>query len=324
MHITKIQIYADFWTLHTLLRDICLHTYISSVYHCFFLKWWLQPQPWSSILSHPAVNCNSWNSYRKMKSFAKLYEHQCQNSCYPREDWNGQKWCNQIGPDRSILHLPVLHAFYSHNEGQLKILDNQANKPGNPTLPYSCRKCLPDNNHFQSSPQKQHWSDGPHHAAMPHSGDLPHIRGLSDRRFADLCQPQKCCPMATYEPSLLQLPAALPRRRASRGSASTHLSSASSRPACPSPRPSPRTGQLALPTHSQHQQLLQMKPRKKAKKSTSFSICQMSRDKKKKIQTESNVTSGAMQSILQILEHNRKKWVKKMEWDLSVLVREDK
>lgn len=180
---------------------------ISSLYHCFFLKWWLQPQPRSSILSHPVVNnSNSWNPYIKIKSFAELYEHECQNNCCPCEDWNGQKWCNQIWPVRSILHLPVLHAFYSLHEQQLKILDIQANKPGNPILLYSCSRCLLDNNLLPKFTAEAGlvWpaslcSDAPFWR-------LTHVRGLSDLRFADIHQYLKHCTTVTRGPLLLQLP----------------------------------------------------------------------------------------------------------------------
>lgn len=263
---------------------MCVCLPISSLYRCFFLKWCLQPQPRSSILSHPVVNnCNCYNPYRKMKSFAELYEHKCQNSCYPCEDWNGQKWCNWIWSVRSILHLPVLHAFYSLSDGQVKILDIQANKTGNLTLLYPCKKCLLDNNHFQNSLRKQDWC-----AAMPRSGDSPHSRGLSDLQWPSVLQINAntwdSAPWSHTHTHTRSLPAAAAGQSqpSCRGAgpaegAQAHaagINSAFSHTARPS-----RTAQLTLPTHGQHRQLAQRKPRKKAKRSTSFSICQMRRNK---------------------------------------------
>lgn len=265
---------------------------------------------WSSILSHPAVN--TWNPYRKIESFAELYEHKCQKSCYPCEDWNGQKWCNQTWPIRLILHLPVLHAFYSLNKGQLKILDIQASKPDNPTLLYSCRKCLLDNNCFQSSLQKQGW---PHRAALPHSGDSPHVRGLGALCFADIYAYASTWTLPHGHTSTIPGCCSSWSRasRAAGGSAEARGQQRERKYAhqlCSS-HPVPHTAQLALHTDSQHGQLPQRKPRKKQKKPPLLVAVKWVRTKAK-TQRESIVTLGIMQSILQISEHNIKKWVK--EW----------
>lgn len=322
MQITKIQIYVDFWTLHSLLLDICLPTFLFTVPLLLFK---VMTPAWSSILSHPAAN--TWNPYRKIESFAELDEHKCQNSCYPCEDWNGQKWYNQIRPIRLILHLPVLHAFYSLNKGQLKILDIQASKPDNPTLLYSCRKCLLDNNCFQISLQKQGW---PHRAALPHSGDSPHVRGLGALCFADIyiyiCQYLNTAPWPhKHNPSVLQLPEQSQPccRRLCRGAGPAEGAQARAPALLQSPRSSHSTAGTA---HRQPAPTAASKEAQKEtkKKSTSSSGCQMSKELKKPTQTESNVTLGITQSILQISEHNIKKMSKTMEWDLWVLFRVDK
>lgn len=281
---------------------MCVCLPISSLYRCFFLKWCLQPQPRSSILSHPVVNnCNCYNPYRKMKSFAELYEHKCQNSCYPCEDWNGQKWCNWIWSVRSILHLPVLHAFYSLSDGQVKILDIQANKTGNLTLLYPCKKCLLDNNHFQNSLRKQDWC-----AAMPRSGDSPHSRGLSDLQWPSVLQinantwdsaPWSHTHTHTHGPFLLQLPGRASRAAEARGQQRErkHTRQASTLPSA--------TQLALLAQHSSHcrptastDSWLKGSPERKQKEAPLLVSVKWGGTKTP--QTKSNVTLGVIQSIL--------------------------
>lgn len=125
-------------------------------YHCFFWERRLQSQHRTGSFSHPVVNnCNGWNSYRKIRSFAELHEPKYQNSCYPSKDSYGARSCATSFHQLHwfYIYTSVLHALASCSDQQLKIPSIQANNPVN-SQTNCCTKCLPDNNRFQNSPLK--------------------------------------------------------------------------------------------------------------------------------------------------------------------------
>lgn len=147
-------------------------------------------------------------------------------------------------------------------------------------LLYSCRKCLLDNNCFQSSCRGRTALTGLTVQQCPVLVTATRTRP----QWAAFCrcsQHWDGCPTVPQGPFLPQVPQQSQQRGASRGSASTA-------PALPSAAQLARllSSHGTADTASHHGRQVQMKPRKKATQSTSSSICQMSRDKKNPNRTE--------------------------------------